>query len=208
MVATWCKYSTGITAFIGLFNKDLPMELVSTFQVKKCKLCEVPFKSPINANMHYSGRPHRDKVLVYLKRWGVYNNCEAPKIVATSTSALHRKDKWCEVCNLKLTSKSQADAHYRGKAHSKEFKKHNTKSGPSFSIENRNKKEFGDRNEDFTKRFFCNKCQLQLKSKPDWDTHTTGKKHSKKVAYMKKQDSLKKQLKSKSSDDINKNVIE
>lgn len=102
------------------FDPTYPAELLSLFQPLYCKLCLVPISSQKNAYIHYNSKKHDMKVRKYLfeyaRRTGLPYHFKLFQ-KDDQKEELDAKYLFCEICNVKLTSKIHAEDHYSGKNH-------------------------------------------------------------------------------------------
>jgi hypothetical protein len=87
------------------------------------------------------------------------------KPLLLSTSKLR-----CDICNIDLSSKIVHDQHMSGKNHQKKLKLLKGSSAVEELIEK-------IKNSDTNHEFYCDICKIGMKTKEQYDSHISGKKH-------------------------------
>ncbi|KAK3925827.1 Zinc finger matrin-type protein 3 [Frankliniella fusca] len=102
----------------------LPRELTDLFEALHCKLCEVISSSNVQAQHHYSGKPHEKKVRLWLQKWSEETGLPLPKRpkVESSSVDINPEDLYCRVCDVAFTSAKHGEQHRMGKPHQKALK--------------------------------------------------------------------------------------
>nr|CAD7396207.1 unnamed protein product [Timema cristinae] len=102
----------------------LPKELTMKFGRLTCSLCNVTLITQNMANLHYSGKNHEKRVMVFLNEWCEKTNhplldCWLKKLQnkRLKQQPVSVKNLYCEICKLTLTSMIVATQHYDGRAH-------------------------------------------------------------------------------------------
>ncbi|XP_033173626.1 uncharacterized protein LOC117150718 [Drosophila mauritiana] len=92
-----------------------PQDLQSLFRWNYCALCNMVIRSTQSAIHHYSSRAHERRISSWLVR-KCYANLAGRNADAMGGS-IGQSNFYCKVCNLKLTSLSDAQQHYFGRRH-------------------------------------------------------------------------------------------
>lgn len=103
----------------GKDSLSLPRELTEKFGPLHCKLCNTTASSTVSAKIHYAGKPHRKNIRRFLEDWCRRTGEPMPKLSKPEEVELRQDVTFCKVCNLVLTSVSNAQEHYAGKNHLK-----------------------------------------------------------------------------------------
>lgn len=93
-------------------------ELCELMKPLKCNLCNAVMNSPLQAKLHYQGKPHQKKVSMFLNQ-----NAKKPNKMddsqISSTTSNSDWNTYCDLCKIWFTSQTDATQHYAGKKHMK-----------------------------------------------------------------------------------------
>ncbi|KAJ0181184.1 hypothetical protein K1T71_003269 [Dendrolimus kikuchii] len=91
--------------------KGLPRDLLKMIDPQFCALCGIQFDSFVMSRLHYISKNHSKNTKKFLKR-GL--DAEVPR---AKEVPLKSRELYCELCDVQITSKPHASAHYAGKSH-------------------------------------------------------------------------------------------
>jgi hypothetical protein len=129
---------SALSVWLSLYDGELPDVVISKCTDASCDLCSVTFDSPINARIHYAGKPHNKKCKKVMEEWVAQDppnrtmpTMKQPEETATSASDTQsfyenrddHDDTFCNTCTVELSSKIVATSHYQGKTHAKQLRK-------------------------------------------------------------------------------------
>ena len=107
----------GLLAWQSLYNGPLPPELIAMCHISQCDLCHISLTSPIVSKSHYLGKSHSKKTAAFLAGRSFNSGPnQVPQRVKTQ-DPVEEDDTFCKICNIALSSKIVAVAHYAGKKH-------------------------------------------------------------------------------------------
>lgn len=199
------------------YDGQLPVEIVSKCSEDQCALCNVSFitqgckdaykirlQKVKLAEMHYFGTPHEKKINLALNEWKTADpvnriiptkKTSVPKDNFNNSNLVNEVDMtYCHVCQIQLTSKMTAQAHYTGAKHVKNVKKAGSgiiivgkeTFGASFksSPEKKKPKLISDvlmadesAREGSGNRFFCMGCKLHFSEGFKYQQHLASNAH-------------------------------
>ena len=97
------------------WDRELPLPIVSMCRITKCDICDCSMNSGPMAKAHYEGKPHEKKLKACLELYCEKHNIEIPRRIKLEAEETFQE--YCDICDLKLTSKIVANSHFAGKQH-------------------------------------------------------------------------------------------
>ena len=96
------------------WDSPLPPPIISLCRLTKCDICDVTFSSVVMARSHFDGKNHDKKLRAALELYCGHHSLRLPRKHEDSGPEFER---FCQVCEVELTSDSMARTHFAGKKH-------------------------------------------------------------------------------------------
>ncbi|KFP62562.1 Zinc finger matrin-type protein 1, partial [Cariama cristata] len=87
-----------------------------------CKVCRAVLQFEPQRTSHYQGKKHAQKVRLYIQMHGEKEERQEHGKQKKTDCSIVDKNKYCNLCNMILTSPVVALSHYLGKIHAKKLK--------------------------------------------------------------------------------------